>query len=48
MGGSTTEVHFSPGYRFQSSVYSKNVYSHVSHADVNDGWHGGPIRLSQI
>lgn len=34
MGASNIEVHFSPGYRFQSPVYSKNVYSHVSHADV--------------
>lgn len=34
MDGSTIEEHFSPGYRFQSPVYSINVYSHVSHADV--------------
>lgn len=34
MDGSTIEVHFSPGYWFQSPVYSINVYSHVSHADA--------------
>ena len=34
MGGSNIEVHFSPGHRFESPVYSKNVYSPVSHADV--------------